>query len=117
MRFYYGRKGNYPLRASAKENGLFWDVFLPVFGLSGGPPQSEMGTMVFLDTEKGVNIIESFHTRFYYWREGNYPLRASTGKWGVLGCVSARFWAVRVSPTVQDWWYGGPRHRHHRDIA
>ena len=52
-RFYYGREGYYPLRASTKENGVFWGVFLPVFGLWGGPPWSEMGGMVVLDTEEG----------------------------------------------------------------
>ena len=52
-RFYYGREGYYPLRASTKENGVFWGAFLPVFGLWGGPPWSKMGGMVVLDTEEG----------------------------------------------------------------
>ena len=52
-RFYYGREGYYPLRTLTKENRVFWGAFLPVFGLWGGPPWSEMGDMVVLDTEEG----------------------------------------------------------------
>ena len=52
-RFYCGREGYYPLRASTKENGVFWGAFLPIFGLLGGPRWSEMGGLVVLDTEEG----------------------------------------------------------------
>ena len=71
-RFYYGREGYYPLKASTKENGVFLGAFLPVFGLWGGPPWSELGGMVVLDTKEGVDSIEALHTRFYYGRERYY---------------------------------------------
>ena len=52
-RFYYGREGYYPLRASTKENGAFGGAFLAVFGPWGGIAWSESGGMVVLDTELG----------------------------------------------------------------
>ena len=63
---------------------MFWGAFLPIFGLSGSPSQSEMGGLVVLYTEKGVDIIETLHKGFYYGRKGYYPLRALTKGNGVF---------------------------------
>ena len=51
-RFYYGTAPCYPLRASTKKNVVVWVAFLPVLGLCGGPPWSQMGDMVCLDKDK-----------------------------------------------------------------
>ncbi len=51
-RFYYGTAPYYPLRASTKKNAVVWVAFLPVLGLLGGPPWSQMGDMVCLDRDK-----------------------------------------------------------------
>ena len=39
-------------KASTKKNVVVWVAVLPVLGLSGGPPRSQMGDIMCLDTDK-----------------------------------------------------------------
>ena len=51
-RFYYGTAPFFLLRASTRKNMVVWVTFLPVLGLwgGGGPPWSQMGDTVCIDT-------------------------------------------------------------------
>ena len=52
-RFYCGREGYYPLRASTKENGVFWGAFLAVFGPWGVPHGPKVVVWWSYHTEEG----------------------------------------------------------------
>ena len=51
-RFYYGTGPYYSLRRATRENVSFLGASLAVLGLGGGPPWSQMGDIVCLDTDE-----------------------------------------------------------------